>query len=377
MGIPPQDLDWENTVRPRSIPNPYPAPKGWAKDEIKRVHEIPGPKRDGQAQYDVVVGIPGETILQRPDVRRALNQAAAQSAQIGVADAEFYPHVSILGTIGLQSAKFATMFNTLSWFGDIGPSITWNILNYGRILSNVRLQDAKFQELVATFQQTALTANQEAEDAMVAYLQTIVQTQDLIASAKAAARTADYFSFQYDQGVKVDYLQLDVALNTKVIQQDAAAQAEGNIGLNLIALYRALGGGWQIRLGARCPDGAGGHGGMPGAVPAEVLPLPKEKNQQPKNDMKKEGPARKNLVPMSVGDGPRLAALPTAKGATLLPPVSAPERRDASSANEELPLGSADPAPQINAVPVTVRPVRRTTGSAGAFTGAPPSSLAP
>ena len=106
------------------------------------------------APPDVAIGIPADLLRRRPDVRRAERQAAAQSALIGVADAEFYPHIVINGTIGYSAEHFKDLFREKALMGSVGPSFTWNILNYGRILNNVRLQDARFQELVATYQNT-------------------------------------------------------------------------------------------------------------------------------------------------------------------------------------------------------------------------------
>src|SRR5207253_3257048 len=83
---------------------------------------------------------------------------AAQSAEIGVAEADFYPHISITGTIGYSSERFKNLFRSPALAGTFGPSFQWNILNYGRILNNVRLQDARFQELVAAYQSAVLTA---------------------------------------------------------------------------------------------------------------------------------------------------------------------------------------------------------------------------
>ncbi len=220
-------------------------------DKDKTVVRIPHPQ-----QEDLVVGIPAQTLLNRPDVRRAERLVAAQSAQIGIAVAEWYPHISLNGTIGLEANSFPKLFNSLSWFGNIGPSLSWNIINYGRILANVRLQDAKFQELAATYQNTLLTANQEAESGIVAYLKSLERYRNLQDSADAAARVTKYLLLQKEKGFGPDttafITRLFTAQNFKVQQQDVAAQAEGDIALALIQIYKALGGGWQIRLGAGC-----------------------------------------------------------------------------------------------------------------------------
>ena len=129
---------------------------------------VPGPIPT--APPEVAVGIPADLLRRRPDVRRAERQAAAQSAQIGIAEAEFYPHIAINGTIGFSAQNFRNLFQEQALAGNVGPSFTWNILNYGRLVNNVRLQDARFQELVATYQNTVLSAAQDVENGLVTFL---------------------------------------------------------------------------------------------------------------------------------------------------------------------------------------------------------------
>jgi NodT family efflux transporter outer membrane factor (OMF) lipoprotein len=229
---------------------------------------------------EVVVGIPADLLRRRPDVRRAERLAAAQCAQIGVAVAEFYPHIAINGTIGVAAAQFSHLFDVPSaGVGSIGPSFTWNILNYGRILNNVRLQDARFQELVYTYQDTVLTAGREAEDAIIGFLKAQQRTESLGESVKAAQRTEEITYEQYKQGA-VDFTPLLLVEQTLAQQQDQLAQSRGDIALNLIAVYRAIGGGWEMRLardGNGCaPAPAAAGPPPPGAPPAgERLPPPR------------------------------------------------------------------------------------------------------
>jgi outer membrane protein TolC len=99
-----------------------------------------------QAPLDVAVGIPADLLRRRPDVRRAERQVAAQSAQIGIAEAEFYPHIAINGNIGLAADQFKELFDTPdAMTGSIGPSFRWSILNYGRLLANVRSRTLAFR----------------------------------------------------------------------------------------------------------------------------------------------------------------------------------------------------------------------------------------
>ena len=125
----------------------------------------------------MAIGIPADLIRRRPDVRRAERDAAAQSAVIGIAESEFYPHISLVGTLGWSSENVNNLFMKDSFFGAAGPSFRWNILNYCRLRNNVRYQDALFQQLVTTYQQTALSAAGEAEDAIVLFLKSQERAQ--------------------------------------------------------------------------------------------------------------------------------------------------------------------------------------------------------
>jgi NodT family efflux transporter outer membrane factor (OMF) lipoprotein len=198
---------------------------------------------------DVVVGVPADLIRRRPDVRRAERQIAAQSARIGVAVSDLYPHISLIGVIGVEAAQFSDLFHTPgSMIGEIGPGVRWDILNYGRLVNNVRVQDARLQALAYDYQDRVLNAGREVEDAMVVFLRSQEQTVHLDASVAAAARTVEITKEQYSQG-EVDFTPVFLFESILTQQQDQLAVSRGDIALGLIAVYRALGGGWQIRLG--------------------------------------------------------------------------------------------------------------------------------
>jgi NodT family efflux transporter outer membrane factor (OMF) lipoprotein len=272
------------------------------KDPKRRSVRIPQPR-----DLSVVVAIPGEYLLRRPDVRAAEDQLRVQTAEIGIAEAEIYPHIGVNGTIGLASNRFGSLFEGRSLTGSIGPSLTWNILNYGRLLANVRLQSVLFRQYVAQYQQALLNANADAENALVAYLQSIEQADHLQRSADAAVNVTGYVIRQYregflppgaqDTGAFIN--QLFTVINFQVAQQDAAAQAAGNIALNLILVYRAMGGGWQIRKEkdgghGEAGDGHDGHphtmdpaptvAPAPQAKPPEELPQPRPAPAKPRAD---------------------------------------------------------------------------------------------
>jgi outer membrane protein TolC len=210
---------------------------------------------------EVVVGIPADLVRRRPDVRRAERQVAAQSARIGVAEADFYPAFSLNGTIGLAAEHFNKLWDTpKSMTGTFGPSFQWNILNYGRILNSVRVQDARFQELAFTYQNTVLSAGREAEDSITSFLNAQEQTARLADSVTAAARTVEISFDQYRLGA-IDFTPVVLFESTQAEQQDALAVSQGNIVLSLIGIYRALGGGWEMRLSRDGDGSCSGHAG--------------------------------------------------------------------------------------------------------------------
>ena len=232
---------------------------------VKSPGSIPVPPQE------VVVGIPGELLCRRPDVRQAEREAAAQSAQIGIAASEFYPHIAITGTIGLQSEHVDQLFEPSSIAGAIGPGIRWNILNYGRIQNNVRAQDARFQQAILNYLNAVLHANEEVENGIVAFLQEQERVKSLDKSTHAAARSVELATLQYEKGL-ISYQPLLDSQRALVEQQDALAESRGAVGLDLVAIYKALGGGWRARLPAQQSQPAepippGGKVQTPAAAP--------------------------------------------------------------------------------------------------------------
>ncbi|MDD3580435.1 MAG: efflux transporter outer membrane subunit [Desulfobacca sp.] len=201
----------------------------------------------------VVVGIPADLLRRRPDIKSAELKSMAQCARIGVAKAELYPAFSLSGTFGFQASdvrsfSLGDMFEWRSRTGSFGPSLLWNILNYGRITNRVRVQDARFQELLIAYQNTVLKAQQEVEDALIAFLRTQERAEFLAESAAAASRSLDLAVLQYREGI-TDFTTVLTAQQALLNEQDSLASTMGDISSNLVGVYRALGGGWQIRAG--------------------------------------------------------------------------------------------------------------------------------
>ncbi len=196
----------------------------------------------------VAVGLPADLLRRRPDIRRAELQAAAQSAQVGVAATDLYPHFSLVGSIGVSADRSGDLFDSDSGTGFIGPFFRWSIFNYGRIKNNVRVQDARLQSLLVNYRNSVLRAAQEVEDAQVDFLRGQEQVSFLGESVTASARAVQLSLVQYRDGA-VDYTRVLDSQEFLLQQQDAFTARRGEVARSLIAMYKSLGGGWQLREG--------------------------------------------------------------------------------------------------------------------------------
>ncbi len=224
------------------------------------------------APAEVAVGIPCDLLTRRPDVRRAESEAHAQCARIGIAQSNLYPHIAVTGTVGYSAEKFSNLLRPSSLQGSVGPGFNWDVLNYGRLINAVRLEDARFLELVVRYRNVVLQANGEVEDGLVEFLQSQQRAKFLQQSVNAATKAVQLAIIQYKNGL-VDFNRVALLEQTLVQQQDQLAQAQGNIALGLVRVYRALGGGWEIRC---APDSGFGDGALlyesEGGMPETVEP---------------------------------------------------------------------------------------------------------
>ncbi len=200
------------------------------------------------APANVSVGIPADLLRRRPDVGRAERQLAAQSAQIGVAIGDLLPHVQLVGSVGLRARDAHRLVEGRALEATGGPSVDWDVFNYGRLVNNVRFQDATFQELAANYASTVLRAQQDVHDALVGYVRGADQVARLGESVAAANRAVELSLIQYREGA-TDYTRVVTTQQAKLREEDALATTRGNVTLSVIALYKALGGGWELRDG--------------------------------------------------------------------------------------------------------------------------------
>jgi NodT family efflux transporter outer membrane factor (OMF) lipoprotein len=221
------------------------------------------------APKEIVVGIPADLLRRRPDVRRAEREVAAQSARIGIAQSDLYPAFTIFGSLGWEAESFSDLLSTSAFRGNIGPSVRWNILNYGRIRSNVAAEDARFQELVVLYEEAVLKANAEVEDAIVGFLQAQEELAQIVEAEAAARRSLELATTQYREGA-TDFTRVLLATDFLTRSQDQLARTQANVAANLIQLYKALGGGWTSRLVQ--PSGRVREDGQ--VDPRDAVPLP-------------------------------------------------------------------------------------------------------
>ena len=205
------------------------------------------------APESVAVGIPADLLRRRPDIRAAELEAASQCSQIGVAKADLLPALSLVGSVATVASNtghntLTDLFTSASLEFSAGPSISWNILNYGQITNNVRLQDAKFQELLVNYQNAVLSAQADVENALSLYIESRKQTAYLEQSVEAAAGAMRISLIQYKEGTTI-FTAVLLAEENLLEAEDNYTLARANIPLGLINTYRALGGGWEIREG--------------------------------------------------------------------------------------------------------------------------------
>ena len=201
---------------------------------------IPNPRFDPRRPIDA------ELITRRPDVKVSEYQAYARSAQIGIAKADLYPSFSLFGSISYGNTNLS-----LSKISVIaGPSFAWNILQYGRIRNNIRLQDALFEESLVKYNKAVLNAVHEVSYALDNYRYTLDQLKESEAAIKSSVRAFNISMRQYNDGL-VSYQRLLNSIESLTRYQDQYARLKGELATQVALLYKALGGGWQIAQGGR------------------------------------------------------------------------------------------------------------------------------
>jgi NodT family efflux transporter outer membrane factor (OMF) lipoprotein len=224
------------------------------------VQAILGPTKPiPTAPLGVTVGIPAELLQRRPDIRRVEFQAWAQSARIGIAKSDLFPSIALTGSFSFvtsdKGGRFANNADFVDLFAAsssilyaVGPQVQWPILNYGRIKNDVRAQDARFQQFAVEYRNTILRALQEVEDGMVGFLKAKEERAFLFESVTQYERSVELSLLRYTEGLSTYQSVID-SQRFLTQQQNRLASATGAVAINLIATYKALGGGWELRQG--------------------------------------------------------------------------------------------------------------------------------
>lgn len=196
---------------------------------------------------DVPVGLPSELLTRRPDVRRAEDQLAAATARIGEARADFFPRFSLTGSAGRESTELHLLALGTGNLFSFGPSVSLPIFTAGRIRANVAVQRARAKEAEAAYRSTVLTALEETENSLVAYSEEQEHRDRLQRVIEADHTALSLAQVQYKAGL-ADFLTVLDAERTLAGNEDQLAQSQTAVVTRLVALYKALGGGWSSTL---------------------------------------------------------------------------------------------------------------------------------
>ncbi len=213
-------------------------PPGTLADELSTPRPVPPPPPS------VPVGLPSELAQRRPDIRQAEAELHVQTAQIGVAKANFYPSITLSGSLSLQATTFANLANWDSRNESIGPYISIPIFQGGRLAGNLQLTEARQQEAALKYQRTVLAAWEEVVDSLIAYQAEQRRRMDIVRAIEENRRALRLAREQYGNGV-ASFLQVLTAQQQVLATEQQEADSTTTISTNLVALYKALGGGWQ------------------------------------------------------------------------------------------------------------------------------------
>jgi outer membrane protein, multidrug efflux system len=205
-----------------------------------------------QPPEEVMVSLPAELLRQRPDIRSAERQLAAQTAQIGVATAQLYPRFTLSGSFAFDSFSFSDWIRWPARSFSYGPAFQWNIFDAGRIRSNIEAQDALTEQALVSYEQTVLNAVEDVESEIAAYAQERIRLEALRRSVVAARQSVALVETLYRTGL-TDFQNVLDTQRSQFQQEDQFYQSEGFVTQNLIQIYRALGGGWAPEV-AEQPD---------------------------------------------------------------------------------------------------------------------------
>jgi outer membrane protein, multidrug efflux system len=196
------------------------------------------------------LGVPSDLIRRRPDIRRAEEEIHGATARIGVATADLYPKFTISGSVKLQASDFASWFSWASRLWSFGPSMSWRLFDTGRTRSNIAQQEALQEQSLITFHQAVLAALQEVENALIASTKEEEHRRALEAAVAANRKAVELSMKLYTEGL-TDFLNVLQAQRALYLSEEEFALSTRTLSTLLIALYKALGGGWEAEPDTR------------------------------------------------------------------------------------------------------------------------------
>ncbi len=206
--------------------------------------ELTPPSGIPAAAPSVPVGIPADLLRQRPDIRMAEAQIHAATARIGVATADLFPKFTLSGAAGFMNNDFTSWLDWVNRFWSFGPSASWQIFDTGKTRANIEQQKALEEQSVITYQQTVLTALQEVENALISSTKEYERRKALTDAVTANRKAVNLAIRLYSDG-QTDFLNVLQSQRSLYTSEDALAQSSRNVSTNLVALYKAVGGGWE------------------------------------------------------------------------------------------------------------------------------------
>ena len=208
-------------------------------EELDAIKPVPAPPPA------IPAGVPSALLRRRPDIRRAERQLAAATARVGVATADLFPSFTLTGSLGVESEDFKGLGDSDSIFWSIGPGVRFPIFNRGRLRAALAVENARTEQALVQYEQAVLQSLEEVENALVAYQKEYVRREALARAVASSQRSVQLSQQLYQRGL-TDFLNVLDAQRALYQNEDLLVQSESNVSANAVALFKALGGGWDV-----------------------------------------------------------------------------------------------------------------------------------
>jgi multidrug efflux system outer membrane protein len=191
------------------------------------------------------VGVPADLLRRRPDIRRAERRLAADTARVGVATAYLYPRFTLSGSFGVASEDMQNLFQAGSQQWSVGPlAVRWPVFDAGRIRSGIHVQEARQEQSLVAYERAVLSAYEEVANALVAYARVRERRESLELAVEADQKAVEMANDLWTRGL-TDFVNVLDTQRALFLLQDQLAESDAAVTTSLVALYKALGGGWE------------------------------------------------------------------------------------------------------------------------------------